>query len=212
MPAPREIVDGFETILDVFVSNIRHRERVAFILSDNLVELACKTKAHQADHRFDRTCGFHAAWNAPSARLAPAGLGGRVQTRRDTRNTMQHGSAAVTVNAAHCADSIVDTCRVINTLWRNTTERMLRPQYQCALRIVHLYCSDGDARTQQRFEDQMRQGNWRGIADERQPRVAETIVEPGVRGNWWYAVHESSYLVDQVLDAIVAEGNGGDGR
>ncbi len=70
MPSPREIIDTFEAIMDVFTSNIRHRERVAFILCDNLVELACKTKAQQLNHAFNRRCGFHAAWNAPGVLLA----------------------------------------------------------------------------------------------------------------------------------------------
>ncbi len=52
MPAPREIVDALESVLDIFLSDIRHRERAAFILWDNLVEMACKRKAKQAgaDH------------------------------------------------------------------------------------------------------------------------------------------------------------------
>ena len=116
MPAPRELITGMESILDVFLSTIRHRERVIFILCDNLVELACKTKAHQRNHRFDRTCAFHQAWSTPVVNLAPNGLGGRIQTRRDTRNIMQHGNAAVTVTEEDCADAVLDVRRVIDQL------------------------------------------------------------------------------------------------
>lgn len=202
MPAPREIIDGLQSILDVYVSNIRHRERVAFILCDNLVELACKTKAFQRNHRFDRQCSFHAAWNAPGVQLAPNGLGGRLQSRRDTRNTMQHGNAAVTVSAAHCADAINDVCKVVNNLWANSTERMLRPESRCVLRIVDLYSSNGDGGKQQMFEDAMRRCHWRGIADERQPRINEVIFESGLRANWHNAIHESPELVEQLLDSL----------
>ena len=202
MPAPREIIDAYESILDVFTLNIKQRERVAFILCDNLVELACKTKAHQRNHQFNRHCGFNAAWNAPGVTLAPNGLGGRVQGRRDTRNTMQHGSAAVTVTPENCADAILDVRKVIDRLWQNTIERNLTLPYKVVLRIVELYASNGNVRQRQAFEDAMRQARWRGIADERQARVSEVIVEAGLRTNWHLAVHQSPEIVEQTLNAL----------
>lgn len=204
MAAPREIIDGLESILDVFVSNIQYRERVVFILCDNLVELACKTKALQRDQTFNRRCLFRDAWSAPGVQLAPNGLGGRVQARRDVRNTMQHGNAAVTVSTAHCADAIKDVCRVVDNLWPSSTRRMLRPSTQLVLRIADLYSSGGDTAEQQRFEDAMRQCQWRGVADERMPRVNEVIIESGLRINWHDAVRQSPELVEQILDSLHA--------
>lgn len=202
MPAPQAIIDGFEAILDLFTSNIRHRERVSFILCDNLVELACKAKAHQRNHRFDRTCNFHASWNAPGVTLAPNGLGGRVQSRRDTRNTMQHGSAAVTVTPENCADAILDVRKVIDRLWQNTIDRNLTLPYKVVLRIVELYASNGDPRRRQVFEDAMRRGRWRGMTDERKARVSEMIIEAGLRVHWRHAIHESPSLVEQILESL----------
>ena len=204
MPAPREIIDSYESILDVFTLNIRQRERVAFILCDNLVELACKTKAHQRNHQFDRACGFHDAWNAPGVQLAPNGLGRRVQGRRETRNTMQHGDAAFTVTTANCADAILDVRRVIDRLWQNTTNRNLTLPYKIVLRIVELYGPNGTEQQRQAFEDEMRQGRWRGMADDRSARVSEVIVEPGLRTNWHLAVHQAPDLVEQIISTVEA--------
>jgi len=38
MSAPRHIVDALESVLTVYFSNCRHKERAAFILCDELVE------------------------------------------------------------------------------------------------------------------------------------------------------------------------------
>lgn len=199
MAAPQEIIDGFECILDVFLSNVRHRERVVFILCDNLVELSCKTKAHQRDHTFNRHCGFNAAWNANGVRLAPNGLGRRVQGRRDTRNTMQHGSAAVTVSVDHAADAILDVQRVINKLWPNSLGPAIRLQYRMAVKVVELYSSGNDPMVRQRFEDAMRQARWRGVADDRNARVSEVIVEAGLRPHWGHAVQVSPTTLEQIF-------------
>jgi hypothetical protein len=75
---PSEITDALESIIDIYFSGIRHRERAAFILCDNLVEMICKTKAVQHDHRFNTRCDFHTAWNAAGVQLPPNTLGGRV--------------------------------------------------------------------------------------------------------------------------------------
>lgn len=202
MPAPREIIDGYESILDVFTSNIRQRERVAFILCDNLVELACKTKAYQRDRQFNRRCNFHDAWNAPGVTLAPNGLGGRVQSRRDTRNTMQHGSAAVTVTLQSCADAILDVRRVIDRLWRNASQQNLTRPYRTVLQIVELYSSNGDTIRRQDFEDAMRQSRWRPAADERRAKANEVIVEAGLRMNWHLVIHQSWAEVEEILSSI----------
>lgn len=202
MPAPADIIDGYQSILDVFMLDITQRYRVAYILCDNLIELACKTKAYQRNHRFNLGCGFHAAWNAPGVSLAPRGLGGRVQHRRNIRNTMQHGSAAVTVTVEDCAKSILDVKRVIDRLWRNTVARNLTFSYAIILKIVELYATNGNGQHRQAFEDAMRRGRWRGLNDERKARVSEVIVEPGVRMNWHLAIHQSPEIVEQIIASL----------
>ena len=44
MYVPKEIVDFLESILGIYLSDIRHKERSAFILVDNLIEISCKTR------------------------------------------------------------------------------------------------------------------------------------------------------------------------
>jgi hypothetical protein len=202
--APAEIMDAFESILDIFLADIRYRERAAFILCDNLVEMACKTKAKQKDHQFDTHCGFHKAWNAPGVSLPKSGLGGRVHSRRDTRNTMQHASAAVTVDIQSCADAILDLPQVMIKLWGKNALRNLRPWQQVAIRIVKLYSSIGDSNKRRQFEDQMRADRWRGSAEERPPRVNETIIECGLRNHWAIAVKQNPHQVEQILNSLGA--------
>ncbi|MEH2253251.1 hypothetical protein [Nostoc sp.] len=113
MSTPPEIIDALESILEIYFSGVRHRERAAFILCDNLVEMTCKTKAKQQNHRFDMSCNFHDACTAPGVILA-ADLKIRVVGYRNTRNNMQHASAAATVDSMHCATAILDVVKVID--------------------------------------------------------------------------------------------------
>ncbi|MFA4835864.1 MAG: hypothetical protein WC749_07345 [Dehalococcoidia bacterium] len=199
---PTEIMDAFESVLDIFLSDIRHRERAAFILCDNLVEMACKTKAKQKNHLFDTHCDFYRAWNAPGVKLPKNGLGGRVHGRRDTRNTMQHASAAVTVDIQSCADAILDLPDVITKLWGHDALNNLRPWQQVSIRVVRLYSTTGDATIRRQFEDQMRIERWRGNAEERPPRVNETIIECGLRNHWAIAVKQNPHQVEQILNNL----------
>jgi hypothetical protein len=201
---PTEIMDAFESILDIFLSDIRHRERAAFILCDNFVEMACKTKAKQHDFHFNIYCGFYDAWNASGVRLPKSGLGGRVHARRDIRNTMQHASAAVTVDVQSCADAIIDLPEVMKKLWGRDALNNLRLWQQVAMRIVKLYSGAGDANMRRQFEDQMRIEQWRGAAEERNPRIQEKIIECGLRSHWAIAVKQSPHQVEQILNNIGA--------
>jgi hypothetical protein len=203
--APTDIMDAFESILEVFLSDIRHRERAAFILCDNLVEMACKTKAKQKNHRFDTHCNFHDAWNAPGVRLPQNGLGATVHSRRDIRNTMQHASAAVTVDVQSCSDAILDLPKVMKKLWGQGALRNLRPWQQVAIRIVRLYLFTGDANIHRQFEDQMRAEPWRSSTEERPPRVHEKIIECGLRNHWAIAVKQNPHQVEQILNNLGVE-------
>ena len=166
--APAEIMDAFESVLDIFLSDIRHRERAAFILCDNLVEMACKTKAKQKNHKFNTNCNFHDACNAPGVRLAKNGLGGRVDSRRTTRNAMQHQSAAVTVDVHTCADAILDLPQLLKKLWGSSALKNLRLWQAVAIRIAHLYSNSGDVNLRATFEDAMRNERWRGASERAQ--------------------------------------------
>jgi len=198
MPAPEEIIDSLESIVTIYLSDIRHRERATFILCDTLIEMACKTKAHQHNHRFNTTCNFHDACNAPGVSLSQRGIGRRVIDRRNTRNDMQHGNAAVTVDSQLCADAILDAVKVINHCWKNTTINHFPVWLKCALRIILLYSSDGDPMQRQPFEDAMLAESWRGLG-EKTVKFNERNIVPGRRAFWWLAVMEHTPLVENCL-------------
>lgn len=48
MASPRHIVDALESVLSIYFSNCRHKERAAFILCDELVEVTCREKVKQS--------------------------------------------------------------------------------------------------------------------------------------------------------------------
>lgn len=201
MPAPREIITSLESVLGIFLSDIRHRERAAFILCDNLVEMACKTKARQHSHTFNMTCDFFSAWNALGVSLAPNGLGRRVQDRRNTRNSMQHADAAVTVETQHCADAILDVVKVIDRCWSGTSSHRFDLWVKCALRIAQLYSSTGNQLMRQPFEDRMLTTNWRGTS-RTSVRGNESQMEPGRRVFWWLTIISHTQLVERCLDEM----------
>jgi len=135
MPAPIEIIDALESVIDIFFSGVRHRERAAFILCDNLLEMVCKTKAKQHDHNFNLRCSFYDAVNAPGVSL-PNQLKNRIEGYRDTRNNMQHASAAATVDLQYCATAILDALKVIDRCWHNTSNSQLPYWMKVALRVI----------------------------------------------------------------------------
>ncbi|CQR69975.1 hypothetical protein SOV_52530 [Sporomusa ovata DSM 2662] len=199
MIAPREILDALESILQIFLSDIRHKERAAFILCDNLVEMACKTGAKQNNHSFNTTCGFHAAWNAPGVTLDPNGIGARVQQSRDTRNNMQHASAASTVDIRYCADALLDAVAVIDQLWPNTSTNAIHLWMKLSIRIVRLYSSVGNHSLQQRFEDNIRHEEWR---TKQSAKKHEQVIEPGIRKFWAISIKENPQKFEQILDSL----------
>lgn len=195
MPAPPEISDALESVLGIYFSGIRHRERAAFILIDELIEMACKLRAREHNHTFNMSCGFHQAWNSPGVQIPAATLGGAIQHSRNIRNNMQHASAAATVDDELCADAILDAVAVIDHCWPGTSTNNIRPWMGCALRIVRLFSSQGSQRLKDLFEDGMRNAAWR--ATNRAPRVSELLIEPGRRQYWTLLMIQSQVQVER---------------
>lgn len=204
---PIEIVDAFESILDIFLSGIRHRERAAFILCDNLVEMACKTKHTQYCRRKgmqpNSRCKFHEALQLPGVRLSLE-FRDTLQQRRDTRNLMQHQNVLAVVDVQTCADAILDLPTIMNRLWGINALNNLREWQIVAIRVVQLYSSNGTTTSRSQFEDAMRSERWRVPAEERKPRINERIIECGLRIHWAVAVKQSPSKVWQILDTVGA--------
>ncbi len=200
MAAPQEILDALESVVDIYFSGVRHRERAAFILCDNLVEMACKTKARQHDYQFDTACGFHTALNAPGCEIDQE-LRDRVQNYRNTRNNMQHATAAGTVDSRHCADAIIDAIRVIDSLWINTSEEQFPAWLTCSVRVIRYYSSaDESGVPPYEFEDRMRETPWRGSKENLAPNEVE--MRPGIRDHWGFAIKMRTYQVEQCLNEL----------
>jgi hypothetical protein len=197
VPAPPEVIDAFESVMDIYFSGVRHRERAAFILCDNLIEMACKTSAKQHDYRFDMTCSFHDAATGTGVPLANE-LVIRIEGYRNTRNNLQHASVAATVDSQHCATAILDAVRVADRCWPNTSNGQFTPWMQCALRIVRLYSSEGDANQRGLFEETMRNRNWRGSGREH-VRIGAIQIELGHRNNWGLALRRRTTDVQDCL-------------
>jgi len=200
--APQEIIALLESVIGVFLSDIRHRERAAFLLCDELIEKACKYRAVDHDRKFETSCGFHAAWNAPGVQLDPDDLGKRVQARRETRNLMQHESAQATVDVEQCADAILDGLAVIDHCWPNSAADGLRLWASCATRILNLYSSSGDLAQRDEFEHEMRMKAW-GFTSHANLKENETVIRPGERAFWHWAVTRSPEGVEEVLNDLV---------
>src|SRR5438045_34396 len=98
--------------------------------------MTCKLRAREDNHQFNMSCGFNAAWNAPGVELDPIGLGARVQENRNTRNLLQHGAAAATVDLEHCANAILSALDVIEHCWPGAAAADYRYWVQCAVRII----------------------------------------------------------------------------
>jgi hypothetical protein len=120
MPIPRDIVAALECVISIFFSDVRHKNRAAFILCDELVEMICKVKAKEADPKLGRD-DFPKLLCHAAIGLDPgnAGLGAIVHATHKTRNDMQHNNAAATVDDPHCADAILDAVKVMNHCYPN---------------------------------------------------------------------------------------------
>lgn len=112
---------------------------------------------------------------------------------------MQHSSAAATVDDQHCADAILDAVQVIDHCWPGASVNDLRGWTKCALRIVRLYSSNGNAQQRVEFEDSMRDGTWRAV--KRQPRTNEFVIRPGLRAYWSLVMIQSQTQVESILDS-----------
>lgn len=115
---------------------------------------------------------------------------------------MQHANAAVTVDTQACADAVLDLPELMTKLWGRNALNNLRLWQRVVIRIVRLYSSSGEADLCLLFEDSMRQALWRGNAEERRPRVNETIIECGLRNHWTVAVKQNPEQVEQILNGL----------
>lgn len=162
MQAPVEIIDFLESILSIFFYDIRHKERSAFILVDNLVEVSCKARLRERDKQINYNTKLKEI-------LKISRIGGelkkRLLARRKERNAMQHDLVAVTVTKEHCADSIVDLCVLLKRLWGKYALDSAYDWILCALRIVKLYSKVGDQDKRTNVENYLGKYKWNSVIE-----------------------------------------------
>ena len=202
MTAPQAIIDALESVLSVYFSNVRHRVRAAFLLCDELVEMTCKAKAKQANHK-EAFKHFHDCLKKPAVALDPAtvALGQQVADHHTERNNMQHATAAGTVDDQYCADAIIDAVAVIDHCFNGTSAGLNGP-LQVLVRVTRLHSRHGDPRHRALFEIRMREHPWN------KPQEAATTkkrpVAVGERPQWGLVLVPDHDTVRLILDEIGA--------
>lgn len=198
MPAPRHLVDALESVLSIYFSNCRHKERAAFILCDELVEVTCRERIKQAVPTLGRMQFPGLLTHAKVGfNVTVAGLGKSVVDCHKTRNDMQHNNPAATVDSQHCADAIIDAVDVIEHCFPGT-KHDLPDKLKVSLRVVRLFSRHGDPVIQTAFSEAMRAYTWRGSRD--RARRDEALVAPGVRANWGLVIPSEYARVEAILD------------
>jgi len=200
MAAPRYIVDALECVLSLYFSNCRHKERAAFILCDELVEVTVREKIKIGTPTLG-PMKFHQLLGHPQVSLGHTThpLGMVVHASHRTRNDMQHNNPAATVDSQHCADAIIDAVAVIEHCFAGT-RAALPDRLKVTLRVVHLYSQHGDQRQQSEFGNTMQAHQWRG--DRERARQEEVIIAPGPRANWGLVIPSEYARVEELLNRV----------
>lgn len=200
MASPRYIVDALESVLSLYFSSCRHKERAAFILCDELVEVTCREKVKIAIPTLGQM-KFHQLLDHATVALdhnADA-LGVAVYACHKTRNDMQHANPAATVDATHCADAIVDAVEVIEHCFPGT-KAALPEKLKVTLRVVRLFSRHGDPRQETEFGDAMRTHHWHAGRD--RAKRDEVIIAPGSRANWGLVIPSEYASVEALLNRV----------
>jgi len=222
MYAPREIIDFFESIVGIYLSDIRHKERSAFILCDNLVELSCKTRIIERNPSDSLNRDFPRSIN--DAKLNQK-LKIELSKRHKIRNEMQHAKLGITVDNQDCACAIIGVKKVLEKLWGKYSLDQIPDWLICALRIVELYSNSANFSKVKSFEEKLLKDiNWSIeqiisiedsdetnsnriskviIKSKRFPNNNEIIIEVGAKNYWALLVREKTELVNQCLDDIL---------
>lgn len=87
MSAPRDIIDGLDSVVSIYFSDVRHKQRAAFILIDELVEMTCKALAVKANPLLGHI-RFHDLLAHPAVQLdaKKIDIGATLLRNHDTRN------------------------------------------------------------------------------------------------------------------------------
>ena len=202
MPAPREILDSLESVISIYFSDCRHKLRAAFILTDELVEMTCKTKAKEAQPNLGRIT-FVPLLKHANVGLDPRAipLGATLSTNHQTRNQLQHANAALSVDDQHCADAILDALDTIEHCFPGSLPDV-PDALRVALRVVRIHSTQGNPRFRGGFEDAMREHRWNGAG--RASKVCEPPLPVGTRRYWGLVLLPEYAQVEIILNRLGA--------
>jgi len=226
MNAPKEITDYLEPIISIYLSDFRHKERSAFILCDNLIELSCKLRIKErnpADNRNRERKFPHAIKDAKLSKKFQEVL----LKRHGIRNDMQHEKMGIAIDSQDCACDILNVVKVFKKLWGKYALDSASDWVICALRIVELYSNSSYMYKKSLLENKLlKETDWnfrpyheeeeKKIMEEdekkfvkddgmtkRLPKKNEIIIEVGAKIYWSLLVREKTELVNQCLDEIL---------
>jgi hypothetical protein len=128
-------------------------------------------------------------------------LGVRLEHNHNTRNDLQHGNVAFTVDDQHCADAILDTVEAIEHCFPGARAG-LTEALKLALRVIHLHSSQGNVRLRGQFEDAMRDSRWNSAATPRVLRRNEIALMPGNRRHWLVVMLSDYSSVETILNQV----------
>lgn len=206
MHAPSGIIGYLESILGIFLSDIRHKERSTYILCDNSIEICCKARIKERNPVDTKQRNFP---DSIKDSKLPAKLIAELSGRHKIRNDMQHEKLGITVDIHECADSILGLIKVINKLWGKYALNMAPEWVGCALKIVALYSTSSDSSKRVKFEktllkdiDWSKETNEQNITSKRLPNKNEMIIEVGAKNYWVLIVREKTQIVTECLDNL----------
>lgn len=158
MSTPKEIIDFLESIIGIYLSDIRHKERASFILCDNLIEISCKTKIKERNSNDNVRRDFPTSLEDAKVNKK---LKGKLLKRHQIRNEMQHAKLGITVDNQDCAYAIIGLVELLKKLWGKYALDDIPEWLSCALRIVELYSSSSNHLKVKIFEDKLlKEVNW----------------------------------------------------
>src|ERR1700722_1621979 len=102
MEAPGPIIAMLECVVSLFLSNVRHNLRAAFVMCDELVELTCRERIRATLTKNKRLgkMDFRQLLENAAVGLSPTSqpLGKRLWDAHNYRNDIQHNNPAATVD------------------------------------------------------------------------------------------------------------------
>ncbi len=150
MRAPTEIIDLLESILGIYFYDIRHKNRSAFILVDNLVEITIKVRLVQLNPAFNVKIDFPVLLDQLKISTR---LKGKLLKNHTLRNEFQHKSPILTIDDEKCADSIILLVDLIKKIWGKNSLMDIPGRVECGLRLVKLHSSAGNIKKRKDFKD-----------------------------------------------------------